>query len=385
MYGTHNMGSLPALLERARVRNEAQAEFAETLETFPSLLPARRQSAYAAWVAISVGCNNTCTFCIVPSLRGREKDRRPGDILDEIRALVADGVIEVTLLGQNVNSYGAEFGDRQAFGKLLRACGQIEGLERVRFTSPHPRDFTDDVIDAMAETANVMPSLHMPLQSGSDAMLKAMRRAYRRDRYLAILDRVRASIPDAAITTDIIVGFPGETDQDFEDTLDLVRQARFAGAFTFRYSIRPGTPAATMDGQVRAHACRSASSGSPPWSRRPPTRRTGSSPAQRRGPGGRGRGPQGRRHPPHVRPRPRQPPGPLHPAPAPAPRPGDMVTVTVTRAAPHYLLSDAAPLSVRRTRAGDAWEAAATTPPAASPSPGPRPARHARAAPVTVS
>jgi len=177
VYGTHNMGSLPALLERARVRNEAQAEFAETLETFPSLLPARRQSAYAAWVAISVGCNNTCTFCIVPSLRGKEKDRRPGDILGEIRALVADGVLEVTLLGQNVNSYGAEFADRNAFGKLLRGCGEIEGLERVRFTSPHPRDFTDDVIDAMAETPNAMPSLHMPLQSGSDRILKAMRRA----------------------------------------------------------------------------------------------------------------------------------------------------------------------------------------------------------------
>ena len=252
VYGTHNMASLPALLERARVRNEAQAEFAETLETFPSLLPARRESVYSAWVAISVGCNNTCTFCIVPSLRGKEKDRRPGDILDEIRALVADGVLEVTLLGQNVNSYGAEFGDRNAFGKLLRACGEIEGLERVRFTSPHPRDFTDDVVDAMAETPNVMPSLHMPLQSGSDRILKAMRRAYRRDRYLAILDRVRASIPDAAITTDIIVGFPGETEQDFTDTLDLVRQARFAGAFTFRYSIRPGTPAATMDDQLPA-------------------------------------------------------------------------------------------------------------------------------------
>ena len=252
VYGTHNMGSLPALLERARVRNEAQAEFAEALETFPSLLPARRESVYSAWVAISVGCNNTCTFCIVPSLRGKEKDRRPGDILDEIRALVADGVLEVTLLGQNVNSYGAEFGDRNAFGKLLRACGEIEGLERVRFTSPHPRDFTDDVVDAMAETPNVMPSLHMPLQSGSDRILRAMRRAYRRDRYLAILDRVRASIPDAAITTDIIVGFPGETEQDFTDTLDLVRQARFAGAFTFRYSIRPGTPAATMDAQVPA-------------------------------------------------------------------------------------------------------------------------------------
>src|SRR5271156_4740324 len=252
VYGTHNMASLPALLERARVRNEAQVEFAETLETFPSLLPARRQSAYSAWVSISVGCNNTCTFCIVPSLRGKERDRRPGDILAEIGVLAADGVLEVTLLGQNVNSYGAEFGDRQAFGKLLRSCGEIEGLERVRFTSPHPKDFTDDVIDAMAETPNVMPSLHMPLQSGSDTVLKAMRRAYRRDRYLAILDRVRASIPDAAITTDIIVGFPGETDQDFGKTLDLVRQAHFAGAFTFRYSIRPGTPAAAMDGQVPA-------------------------------------------------------------------------------------------------------------------------------------
>ena len=254
VYGTHNMASLPALLERARVRNEAQAEFAETLETFPSLLPARRQSAYAAWVAISVGCNNTCTFCIVPSLRGKEKDRRPGDILGEIRALVADGVLEVTLLGQNVNSYGAEFGDRNAFGKLLRGCGEIEDLERVRFTSPHPRDFTDDVIDAMAQTPNVMPSLHMPLQSGSDRILKAMRRAYRRDRYLAILDRVRTAIPDAAITTDIIVGFPGETEEDFADTLEPVRrQARFCWtAFTFRYSIRPGTPAATLGDQVPA-------------------------------------------------------------------------------------------------------------------------------------
>src|SRR6202000_3227833 len=155
--------------------------------------------------------NNTGTFCIVPSLRGKEKDRRPGDILDEIRALTADGVIEVTLLGQNVNSYGAEFGDKQAFGKLLKACGEIDGLERVRFTSPHPRDFTDDVIEAMARTPNVMPSLHMPLQSGADTILKAMRRAYRRDRYLAILDNVRAHIPHAAITTDIIVGFPCET------------------------------------------------------------------------------------------------------------------------------------------------------------------------------
>src|SRR6202042_850076 len=250
VFGTHNIGSLPVLLERARVQQQAQVEIVESLERFPSVLPARRESAYSAWVAISVGCNNTCTFCIVPSLRGREEDRRPGDVLAEIRALVADGVVEVTLLGQNVNSYGTAFGDRLAFGKLLRACGEIEGLERVRFTSPHPRDFTDDVIEAMRDTPNVMPSLHMPLQSGSDKVLKAMRRAYRRDRYLAILDNVRAHIPHAAITTDIIVGFPGETEEDFAETLDLVRQARFSSAFTFQYSIRAGTPAATMPDQV---------------------------------------------------------------------------------------------------------------------------------------
>src|SRR2546430_9739444 len=172
VFGTHNIGRLPVLLERARIAQEAQVEIAESLEVFPSTLPARRESAYAAWVAISVGCNNTCTFCIVPSLRGTEEDRRPDDVLAEVRALVGEGVLEVTLLGQNVNSYGVGFGDRQAFGKLLRACGEIDDLERVRFTSPHPRDFTDDVIEAMAQTPGVMPSLHMPLQSGSDAGLK---------------------------------------------------------------------------------------------------------------------------------------------------------------------------------------------------------------------
>jgi tRNA-2-methylthio-N6-dimethylallyladenosine synthase len=252
VFGTHNIGSLPALLERARINREAQVEILESLDVFPSTLPARRESSYAAWVAISVGCNNTCTFCIVPSLRGVERDRRPGDVLAEIEALVAEGVVEVTLLGQNVNSYGVEFGDRFAFAKLLRACGGIEGLERVRFTSPHPRDFTDDVIAAMAETPNVMPALHMPVQSGSDTVLKAMRRSYRRDRYLGILDRVRAAIPDAAITTDIIVGFPGESDDDFEATLELVERARFAGAYTFLYSKRPGTPAASMPAEVPA-------------------------------------------------------------------------------------------------------------------------------------
>src|SRR5450432_4791435 len=207
VFGTHNIGSLPVLLERARIAEEAQIEILESLEVFPSTLPSARESVYAAWVAISVGCNNTCTFCIVPSLRGTEKDRRPGDILLEIETLVSEGVIEVTLLGQNVNSYGAEFGDRQAFSKLLRACGSIDGLERVRFTSPHPHDFTDDVIDAMASTPNVMHQLHMPLQSGSDEVLKRMRRSYRRDKYLGIIERVRAAMPDAAITTDVIIGF----------------------------------------------------------------------------------------------------------------------------------------------------------------------------------
>jgi tRNA-2-methylthio-N6-dimethylallyladenosine synthase len=201
-------------------------------------------------VSVSVGCDNTCTFCIVPSLRGKETDRRPGDVMAEIRALVDDGVTEITLLGQNVNSYGRSFGDRHAFGKLLRACGKVDGLERVRFTSPHPHDFTDDVITAMAETANVCPQLHMPMQSGSDAVLKAMRRSYRQARYLQIIGDVRSAMPDAAITTDIIVGFPGETEADFAQTLDVVREAQFASAFTFQYSLRPGTPAATMPDQV---------------------------------------------------------------------------------------------------------------------------------------
>jgi tRNA-2-methylthio-N6-dimethylallyladenosine synthase len=250
VFGTHNIGSLPILLERARHNDTAQVEIAESLEMFPSTLPAKRDSAHSAWVSISVGCNNTCTFCIVPALRGKEVDRRPGEVLAEVEALVAEGVLEVTLLGQNVNAYGVGFGNRGAFADLLRACGRIEGLERVRFTSPHPRDFTTDVIDAMAQTPNVCHALHMPLQSGSDAVLRAMRRSYRAQRYLAIVDQVRAAMPDAALSTDIIVGFPGETEADFQATLDVVRQVRFAQAFTFQYSRRPGTPAAEMTGQL---------------------------------------------------------------------------------------------------------------------------------------
>ena len=250
VFGTHNVGSLPVLLERARIEEESQIEILEALEHFPSALPARRFSAFTSWVSISVGCNNTCTFCIVPQLRGVEKDRTSTDILKEVRALVDQGVIEITLLGQNVNAYGVEFGEKGAFASLLREVGSVDGIERVRFMSPHPRDFTDDVIEAMATTPTVMPHLHMPLQSGSDSILQAMRRSYRSEKYLGILDRVRQSIPHAMITTDIIVGFPGESEEDFQATMDLAAKAEFAAAYTYKYSIRPGTPAGVMPNQV---------------------------------------------------------------------------------------------------------------------------------------
>ena len=250
VFGTHNIGSLPMLLERARIEEVSQVEIKESLEHFPSTLPVKRDSAFSAWVSVSVGCNNTCTFCIVPQLRGIEKDRPADEIMNEVRALVDTGVVEITLLGQNVNAYGVDFGDRGAFAKLLRQCGEVQGLERVRFMSPHPRDFTDDVIEAMAQTKNVMPHLHMPLQSGSDKVLQAMRRSYRAERYLGIIEKVRKAMPDAAITTDIIVGFPGESDDDFAATIDLVKQAKFSAAYTFQYSKRPGTPAALMANQI---------------------------------------------------------------------------------------------------------------------------------------
>ncbi|RKN06813.1 tRNA (N6-isopentenyl adenosine(37)-C2)-methylthiotransferase MiaB [Streptomyces radicis] len=356
VFGTHNVGSLPVLLERARVEREAQVEIAESLEAFPSTLPTRRESAYAAWVAISVGCNNTCTFCIVPALRGKEKDRRPGDVLAEVEALVAEGVSEITLLGQNVNAYGSDMGDRQAFSKLLRACGAVDGLERVRFTSPHPRDFTDDVIEAMAETPNVMPQLHMPLQSGSSRILRAMRRSYRQERYLGIIGKVRAAIPDAAITTDIIVGFPGETEEDFEETLHVVREARFAQAFTFQYSKRPGTPAAEMAGQIPKETVQSRYErlvrlqDDISWAEN--KRQLGRTVDVLVAEG------EGRKDDATRRLSGRAPDNRLvHFARPDEPiRPGDVATVTVTYAAPHHLLAEAPPEAVRRTRAGDAWE-----------------------------
>lgn len=358
VFGTHNIGSLPALLERARVEQASQVEIEEALTRFPSTLPTRRESPYAAWVSISVGCNNTCTFCIVPQLRGKETDRRPGDILAEVRALVAEGVQEITLLGQNVNTYGVEFGDRQAFGKLLRACGEVEGLERVRFASPHPSSFTDDVIAAMAETPNVMPSLHMPLQSGSDAVLKAMRRSYRSARFLGILDRVRAAMPHAAITTDIIVGFPGETEEDFLATLDVVRASRFSAAFTFQYSIRPGTPAGAMPNQVPKAVVQERYErlvdvvGEIAWAE---NRALEGSTVEVMFADGEGRK-DGATHRVSGRARDNRLVHVKIPDGMPAPRPGDLADVEITYAAPHHLNADGAVTNLRRTRGGDAWQ-----------------------------
>jgi tRNA-2-methylthio-N6-dimethylallyladenosine synthase len=310
----------------------------------------------APWVDVVFGTHNIGSL---PALLDRARHNKRA----EVEALVGEGVLEVTLLGQNVNTYGVGFGDRLAFGKLLRACGEVDGLERVRFTSPHPAAFTDDVIAAMAETPNVMPSLHMPLQSGSDRVLRAMRRSYRAERYLGIIDRVRAAMPDAAITTDIIVGFPGETEEDFEATLDVVRAARFTSAFTFQYSPRPGTPAASMTDQVPKSVVQqryerlTALQDDIAWS-------------ENRAQVGRtldllvATG-EGRKDAATERLSGRAPDNRLvHfavPPSGPEPRPGDVVTVDVTYAAPHHLVADSAlnggSYGVRRTTAGDAWAA----------------------------
>ena len=248
VFGTHNLDSLPALLRRAEVAESAQVEIEESLRTFPSTLPSRRESAYAAWVAISVGCNNTCTFCIVPAVRGVEISRRPGDIVREVERLASEGVVEVTLLGQNVNTYGRDLAidgrRRPIFADLLRRVGEIDGIRRIRFTSPHPADFREDVALAMAETPAVCEQLHLPLQSGSSRVLARMHRGYNVERFMSRLEIARSVVPDLTVSTDIIVGFPGETEDDFQGTLDVVGEARFDQAFMFLFSPRPGTEAA---------------------------------------------------------------------------------------------------------------------------------------------
>src|SRR5947209_5821279 len=227
----------------------ARAAFGTADErTFAAKLPMHRERRFQAWVQVSMGCNSVCSYCIVPAVRGREISRRPGEILAEIEQLARDGVREVTLLGQNVNSYGRDVGS--GFAELLRAVDSVDGIDRIRFTSPHPKDFRRDVVDAMSECAAVCEHAHLPLQSGSTRILKAMRRTYSRERYLKLVAELRDAIPDLALTTDIIVGFPGETDADFAETLEVVEEVGFDGAFTFVYSPRAGTEAAAMPDQV---------------------------------------------------------------------------------------------------------------------------------------
>ena len=361
VFGTHNIGSLPTLLDRARHNKAAQVEIVEALQEFPSALPAARESAYAAWVSISVGCNNTCTFCIVPALRGKEVDRRPGDVLAEVQLAGGPGRPGSDAARARTSTPTASRSPipispaiEGRSRKLLRACGRIDGLERVRFTSPHPAEFTDDVIEAMAETPNVCPALHMPMQSGSDRVLRAMRRSYRSERFLSILDKVRTAIPHAAITTDLIVGFPGETEQDFQDTLDVVAAARFSAAFTFQYSKRPGTPAAELDGQLSKAVVQERYQRLIELQERisleENTAQIGRTVELLVAVG------EGRKDARTARMSGRARDGRLvHFTPMGADiRPGDIVTTTVTDAAPHHLIADGTVLHHRLTRAGDA-------------------------------
>jgi tRNA-2-methylthio-N6-dimethylallyladenosine synthase len=252
--GTHALPSLLELIERAE-REGPQMDVREFTEVFPSALPARREQPWHAWVAVSTGCDNRCTFCIVPLVRGPQQSRPLGDILAEVQGLARRGVVEVSLLGQNVNTYGRDLtvpgsSRRPLFAELLRAVDGVDGIRRVRFTSPHPHEFTEDVIEAMAECDSVCEHIHFPMQSGSDRVLRRMQRSYRSARYLGWLERIRAAVPGIAVTTDIIVGFPGETEEDFLETLRVTEAASFDAAYTFQYSPRPGTPAGTYPDQV---------------------------------------------------------------------------------------------------------------------------------------
>jgi len=245
-------GSIPHLADWIGTGGEAgRGRFAEW-RSFAGDLPQKRERAFQAWVQISMGCNSKCAYCIVPAVRGREQSRRPGDVVAEVTRLAADGVREITLLGQNVNSWGRDLLPEleTEFGELLRACDAVDGIERIRFTSPHPKDFRAPVIAAIAECRSVCEHVHLPLQSGSSRILKRMRRTYDRDRYLGLAERLRAAIPDLALGTDIIVGFPGESEADFCETLGVVEEVRYDSAFTFVYSPRRGTEAAAMPDQV---------------------------------------------------------------------------------------------------------------------------------------
>ena len=369
VFGTHNIGSLPVLLERARVQDEAQVEILESLDVFPSTLPTRRESAYAAWVSVSVGCNNTCTFCIVPALRGKEKDRRPGrdpvgDRGAGRRGRVRGDAARAERQRVRVRVRRPQRGG--GFAKLLRACGQDRGagagaLHLAASPGLHRRRDRGDGRDAERHAAAAHAAA---VRLGH--VLRAMRRSYRQDRYLGIIERVRAAMPDAAITTDIIVGFPGETEEDFEHTMHVVRQARFSAAFTFQYSKRPGTPAATMEEQVPKEVVQAryerlvALQEEISWEEN--KKQVGRTVELLVAEG------EGRKNGETRRMSGRAPDNRLvhfavgDTASADLPRPGDMVSVEVTYAAPHHLNADGADGGsaikvLRRTRSGDAWQA----------------------------
>jgi tRNA-2-methylthio-N6-dimethylallyladenosine synthase len=255
VFGTHNVHRVVDLLDHVDEWGPVIeiADETRTTTDIPSGLPVQRQSDHSAWVTITIGCNNSCTFCIVPIVRGPEISRRPGDVIKEIEGLAVDGVKEITLLGQNVNSYGRDLdlnGRKPLFADLLRRTGEVDGIERIRYTSPHPKDFREDVALAMVETDAVCEQIHFPLQSGSDRILAAMHRGYTGERFLKKLEMMRSIVPDLAVSTDVIVGFPGETEEDFNQTLSVMESARFDNAFMFQFSVRPGTPAAEMEDQI---------------------------------------------------------------------------------------------------------------------------------------
>ncbi len=247
VFGTHNVHTFPELLYRYMSNRKRVFEVWEKEDKIVEELPIKRTDKHKAWVSIILGCNNFCTYCIVPHVRGRERSRNIADILSEIEALAKDGCKEITLLGQNVNSFGNDLGEKDLFAKLLFAIEEIDGIERVRFMTSHPKDLSDSLIDAMKHCSKVCNHLHLPFQSGSTRILEMMNRRYNKEHYLSLVDRIKAAIPDVALTTDIIVGFPGETDEDFEETLDVVRKVGFDAAFMFIYSPRKGTPAAKLE------------------------------------------------------------------------------------------------------------------------------------------
>ncbi len=250
IFGTHNIFKLAELLYDRFTGKTTVTEIWEDTDQIVEELPAERKYTFKSGVNIMFGCNNFCSYCIVPYVRGRERSRKPEDILQEIRALVADGVVEIMLLGQNVNSYGKNLEEEITFAGLLQRVEQIEGLKRIRFMTSHPKDLSDELIQVMKESKKICRQLHLPLQSGSSRILKIMNRQYDKEQYIRLAKRIQQEIPDIALTTDIIVGFPGETEEDFLETLDVVRQVRFDSAYTFIYSKRTGTPAAKMEDQV---------------------------------------------------------------------------------------------------------------------------------------